>query len=208
MECVPNRRNRAVRNPGGRGRERNVHARNRKEKSAFLAGRRRDRARKRTFVGLIRIGEVYQGPCSGPRLLRIMTSLQGSNQGRSLRVALVVEDHPDTQSALAAHLEQHGWDVALASDGDTAVRIAHETKPALICLDLNLPNISGYDVCEQLRSDPTLEGAIILMMSARCSVDVHAYSLEAGADAYLPKPYDLDEVLLVVERLRARRSIA
>jgi two-component system chemotaxis response regulator CheY len=116
-------------------------------------------------------------------------------------MALVVEDHPDTQSALAAHLEQNGWDIALASDGDAAVRIAREKRPQLVCLDLNLPNISGYEVCERIRNDPRLEGTIILMMSARCSLDVRAYSLEAGADAYLPKPYDLDEVVLMVERL-------
>jgi DNA-binding response OmpR family regulator len=116
-------------------------------------------------------------------------------------VALVVEDHADTQSALAAHLAQHGWDVELASDGYAALRIVREMQPRLVCLDLNLPNISGYEVCEQIRGDAAVHDTIILMVSARCTVDVRAYSLEAGADAYLPKPYDLDELLIVVDRL-------
>jgi len=130
------------------------------------------------------------------------------DQGLRLRLALVVEDHPDTQSALAVHLEQLGWEVALASDGDEALRIAHERRPRLVCLDLNLPAISGYEVCEGIRSDPSLENAIVVMLSARSTVDVRAFSLEAGADVYLAKPYDPDELSAIVEQFcRARQGI-
>jgi DNA-binding response OmpR family regulator len=124
------------------------------------------------------------------------------------RLALVVEDHPDTQSALAAHLEQDGWKVEVASDGDDALRIAHDRRPELVCLDLNLPNICGYEVCERMRSDPALAATIIVMMSARSTLDVRAYSLEAGADAYLAKPYEPEELSATIEGFyRARRSL-
>src|SRR4051794_4740464 len=85
---------------------------------------------------------------------------------RRRRLVLVVEDHPDTQSALAAHLEEQGWEVAVASDGDSALRIARDRRPDLVCLDVNLPAMSGYDVCEQIRTDPALETAKVLMLSA------------------------------------------
>jgi DNA-binding response OmpR family regulator len=114
---------------------------------------------------------------------------------------LVVEDHPDTQSALAEHFEERGWNVAVASDGEAALRLARESPPDIVCLDLNLPNSSGYDVCEQMRADPTLETVIILMTSARSTLDVRAFALDAGADAYLSKPYKLDELVAVIERL-------
>src|SRR6266496_1372613 len=122
------------------------------------------------------------------------------------RLVLVVEDHPDTQFVLAEHLARAGWEVAVASDGDSALRIVRERHPEVVCLDLNLPNISGYDVCEQIRTDPNLDGVLILMTSARHTLDVRAHSLDAGADAYLPKPFDLDELTGAVEALCRSRS--
>ncbi|HEX9298078.1 MAG TPA: response regulator [Polyangiaceae bacterium] len=121
-------------------------------------------------------------------------------------LVLVVEDHPDMQSLIAEHFAQHGWDVARALDGETALRIARERLPELVCLDLNLPSISGYDVCEEIRTDPRLEGVIVVMTSARSGIDVRAHSLEAGADEYLQKPYDLDDLTSVVEQLCRQRA--
>jgi two-component system phosphate regulon response regulator PhoB len=128
-------------------------------------------------------------------------SRKGFTDRRRKGVVLVVEDHPDTLAALAEHLEQHGWTVVLATDGDAALRIAQETRPDLVCLDLNLPGVSGFDVCERLRADPVLKDVVILMTSARCTLDVHAYSLEAGADAYVAKPYDLDRLMFLLDHL-------
>ncbi len=125
---------------------------------------------------------------------------------RQTRMVLVVEDHPATQSALADVLTEQGWEVALAFDGETAIRLAREVHPAVVWLDLNLPTISGFDVCEQIRADPMLNDVSIVMTSARHSLDVRANSLEAGADAYLPKPYDVDELMRVVEHVCRSRN--
>jgi two-component system, OmpR family, phosphate regulon response regulator PhoB len=70
-----------------------------------------------------------------------------------------------------------------------------------VCLDLNLPRISGYDVCEQIRADVALKDISILITSARNSLDVRVFSLEAGADAYLTKPYGLKQLAGEIERL-------
>jgi two-component system phosphate regulon response regulator PhoB len=129
-----------------------------------------------------------------------------AGDGQTRRLVLIVEDDPDVQEAAAEHLTERGFEVVLASDGDTALQIVRERRPAIVYLDLNLPHISGYDVCEAVRTDPTLSDVAILMTSARGSIDVRAYSLEAGADAYLPKPYDLDELSDRIEELLAQRK--
>jgi DNA-binding response OmpR family regulator len=115
---------------------------------------------------------------------------------------LVVEDHPDTQSAVAEHLSESGFEVAVASDGLAALAMIRERRPTLVYLDLNLPHISGYDVCEQIRADPELEDVFILMTSARGTLDVRAHALEAGANAYVPKPYSLEQLVSHLERLK------
>jgi DNA-binding response OmpR family regulator len=128
-------------------------------------------------------------------------SRQRSTDGGRKGVILVVEDHPDTRAAVAEHLHQHGWAVAVASDGDAALRMARETRPDLVYLDLNLPGVSGFEVCESIRADPLLRDIVIVMTSARHTIDVRAYSLEAGADAYLAKPYDLDRLMSLLDDL-------
>ena len=122
------------------------------------------------------------------------------------RLVLVVEDDPDTQSMVAEHLAAEGFDVCLASDGEMALRVARERLPGVVCLDLNLPRTSGYDVCEQIRKDPALKDISILMTSARRSLDVRVFSIEAGADAYLTKPYGLDQLKHEIEQLFAVRE--
>src|SRR5215831_11737255 len=128
------------------------------------------------------------------------TSSRVPSQHARPRMILVVEDHPDTQSAVAIHLSMHGFEVLVASDGETALQLVRERRPSLVYIDLCLPHISGYEVCERLRADAELRGIIILMTSAGGMVDKEAHSLEAGADMYLPKPFDLDELREHIER--------
>jgi DNA-binding response OmpR family regulator len=112
-----------------------------------------------------------------------------------------VEDNPDIQSMVAEHLLEAGFDVCLAQDGEIAMQVIRERLPGVVCLDLNLPRISGYDVCEQIRADLTLKDISILITSARNSLDVRVFSLEAGADAYLIKPYAMKQLTDEIERL-------
>jgi DNA-binding response OmpR family regulator len=121
-------------------------------------------------------------------------------------LVLVVEDEPDIQSMVAEHLTKAGFDVCLAQDGERALQMIRERRPAVVCLDLNLPRISGYDVCEQIRADPATKDISILITSARNSFDVRVCSLEAGADAYLIKPYGMKQLTDEVERLFALRE--
>lgn len=121
--------------------------------------------------------------------------------GDPRRLILVVEDEPDIRSLVAEHLIAAGYDVCLASDGETAMQLVRERHPGLVCLDLNLPRISGYDVCEQIRTDAAGSDIAILMTSARNSLDIKVFSLEAGADAFLAKPYALKRLTDEIEEL-------
>ena len=110
---------------------------------------------------------------------------------------LVVDDEPMMVGFLRTGLRYEGFDVRAAADGDEALRVAAEFAPHLVVLDLMLPGTDGYEVCRRLRGDPDLG---ILMLTARDEVPDRIRGLELGADDYLVKPFDFDELL---SRLRA-----
>jgi two-component system, OmpR family, phosphate regulon response regulator PhoB len=117
------------------------------------------------------------------------------------QLVLIVEDHEDTQACVAQQLEDYGFEVLTASDGESAMRLMRERRPALVYLDMNLPNVSGYDVCEQIRTDPSLQDIPVVMTSAQTSVSVRASCIEAGADAFVPKPFQLDVFAEMIGRM-------
>jgi DNA-binding response OmpR family regulator len=138
-----------------------------------------------------------------PQSRETLALLPGKPVGRRV---LVVEDDPDTRELVSDHLRDEGFDVCIASDGETAMQMIRERLPEVVCLDLNLPRISGYDVCEQIRSDASISGVSILITSARNSLDVRVFSLEAGADAYLIKPFGLKHLTHEIEQLFELRA--
>jgi two-component system chemotaxis response regulator CheY len=130
-------------------------------------------------------------------------SMDGLRKGQ---LVLVVEDHEDTQTCVAQQLEDYGFEVATASDGESAMRLMRERRPALVYLDMNLPNVSGYDVCEQIRTDPMLQDIPVVMTSAQTSISVRASCMEAGADAFVPKPFQLDAFAKMIGRMVSRTA--
>ena len=120
------------------------------------------------------------------------------------QLVLVVEDHEDTQTCIAEQLADYGFEVLTASDGESALHLIRERRPALVYLDMNLPNVSGYDVCEQIRADPSLQSIPVVMTSAQTSVSVRAACIEAGADAFVPKPFHLDAFAEMLGRIVSR----
>ena len=109
--------------------------------------------------------------------------------------ALVVEDEPDIADLIKHALERDGgMDVQLVSSGDAAVRVATEFVPDLIILDLNLPAISGLEVCRLLRTRPLTKDVPIIMVTARGSESDRVVGLDSGADDYITKPFSLREL--------------
>ncbi len=117
------------------------------------------------------------------------------------RLVLLVDDEPSLCKQVSEHLMNLGFEVNTVTNGDDALSALRERRPDLLCLDLSLPRTSGYEVCEQIRNDPDLKDLVVLMTSERASIEARAYSFEAGADAYLNKPYTLDELAGEVQRL-------
>jgi DNA-binding response OmpR family regulator len=110
---------------------------------------------------------------------------------------LIVEDEKKLVTILKAYLEQAGFFVVTASDGQQALTVFRHEKPALVLLDLNLPVLDGLDVCRALRKE---SAAPIIMVTARVEETDRLVGLELGADDYISKPFSPREV---VARVRA-----
>src|SRR3954467_2499180 len=122
---------------------------------------------------------------------------------------LVVEDEADVASLIKHALERTGGaDVAIVSSGDAALQAVTERRPDLIILDLNLPSISGVEVCRILRSRPDEGHLPIIMLTARSSEDDMVFGLEQGADDYVTKPFSLRELTARVRAVLRRGPAA
>ena len=112
---------------------------------------------------------------------------------------LIVEDEESLQGALKLNLELEGYEVSCANNGLTAIMKVEEEYFDLILLDVMLPEIDGFDVCENIRLK-NIETPI-LMLSARTGSADRVTGLKRGADDYLTKPFNLEELLLRIEKL-------
>lgn len=105
---------------------------------------------------------------------------------------LVVEDELALREAVAYNLQQQGYTVITAEDGEQAISLAHSSQPDLILLDVMLPNVDGFEVCRILRKEMNMP---ILMLTARSSEIDRVLGLEMGADDYIVKPFSMRELL-------------
>ena len=117
---------------------------------------------------------------------------------------LVVDDEPDVARLLTFNLEQADFDTECAHSAADALLIAGRTHPAVIILDVMLPDLSGVEVCRRLRADDSLKGVGILMLTALGDDGDRIIGLEAGADDYVVKPFNVEEVVLRVRALARR----
>lgn len=119
---------------------------------------------------------------------------------------LVAEDDPVTARFVASLLEEKGYDVVMADDGESACRLARSTRPDVLLTDLVLPYRDGFDILRSLRADPELRDLRIILVSMRDREEDIVYALESGADDYVVKPFNARELLARVRKqLAARR---
>ncbi|MEZ0225854.1 MAG: response regulator transcription factor [Alphaproteobacteria bacterium] len=118
---------------------------------------------------------------------------------------LIAEDNPKMQSMLSSLLEKEGFETERAAGGKEALAKYREFSPDIICLDVMMDDLSGIDVCKEIRKAD--KKITIIMVTSKSSEADFAVGLEAGADAYVAKPYDLSDI---AGKLRgsARRCIA
>jgi two-component system alkaline phosphatase synthesis response regulator PhoP len=123
---------------------------------------------------------------------------------------LVVDDDPQIVRLLRASLEQAGYQVYVAYDGETALHVLRRERPDLVVLDLMLPDRDGWDVTRVMRSDATLVDTPIIMLTARVEHHERIVGLELGADDYVTKPFHPGEMLARIRAVlrRAQRGPA
>ena len=118
---------------------------------------------------------------------------------------LIAEDDPNTRTGLEEIISTEGYETHTAANGSEALKLFNEHQPDVVCLDIMMPDLSGYDVCKEIRKNHPLTG--ILFISAKSEEIDTVLGLELGADDYIVKPFGVKSV---IARIRAvtRRVIA
>jgi DNA-binding response OmpR family regulator len=114
---------------------------------------------------------------------------------------LVVDDDIQTTNLLEMLLSRKGYETISVNDSSLAVQVAKKTKPDLILLDLMMPDPDGFKVCRMLRADAHFIFMPILIITALDNTDSRIVAFGAGADGYLIKPYDIDELTATIKTL-------
>jgi CheY-like chemotaxis protein len=116
---------------------------------------------------------------------------------------LIVDDNPSNLEICHEILDGE-FEVVTALDGLEAIRIATQDLPQIILLDVMLPGIDGYETCRRLRQLPEMQRALIVIISAKAMPAERAEGFDAGADAYITKPFDESQLLAVVRSLESQ----
>lgn len=124
--------------------------------------------------------------------------VRGTEVSEQKKTVLVVDDDPEIRKLLTASMVRLGFEVSQASDGRSAIKQLAEKRPTLLCIDLMLPESSGYDVCEHVQKTAVLQGLPIIMISARTMPEDRAQAEELGVRVYLPKPFTQQELKVAV----------
>ena len=120
-------------------------------------------------------------------------------------VVLVADDDPDILTLVAFRLEQAGYEVLTAPDGEEAIRLALDRRPDLVVLDVRMPKLNGFEVTARLRGNENTSKMPIVLLSASVREASIAKGFEAGADDYLKKPFSPQELLARIEAVLGRR---
>ena len=119
---------------------------------------------------------------------------------------LIVDDEQDIVESLKFVLEAAGYNCYTAIDGEEGLRLAKEIIPDLIILDVMMPKINGYKISRLLKYDSKYKNIPILMITARSQEEDKLIGEETGADEYITKPFDLDDVLKQVEKYLGKEN--
>jgi len=116
-------------------------------------------------------------------------------------LVLCADDDEDILSLVTLRLERAGFEVARVGDGQAAIDAARERRPAVAVLDVMMPRRTGLEVLAELRADPGLRDLKVVLLSARVQQTDVERGVDAGADAYLAKPFRAQELVETVNRL-------
>jgi DNA-binding response OmpR family regulator len=114
---------------------------------------------------------------------------------------LIVEDEPDLRLLVAHNLREAGFAVRAVGTGAEALEAASSTVPAVVILDLGLPDLDGVEVCRRLRAEPALADLAVMMLTARDEMEDRVDGFTSGTDDYMGKPFDIGELVVRVRAL-------
>jgi DNA-binding response OmpR family regulator len=117
---------------------------------------------------------------------------------------LIAEDDPLLRPLLLATFRTSGLRLLTASEGTQALNLARSERPDLVLLDVGLPELDGYQVCRAIKADPGTAQIRVVMLTARAGPADQQLAAEAGADAFLTKPFSPAELLAAVQALMGR----
>jgi DNA-binding response OmpR family regulator len=123
-----------------------------------------------------------------------------------MATALIVEDHPDQAGLVARILRTRDFEPIIAEDGNSGLRMAREVLPDVLLLDLMLPDINGFDVCRQLRMERSTMLIPVVMLTALSDMQHRVHGFRVGANAYVAKPYGVDELFGAISAARSWRA--
>jgi len=118
---------------------------------------------------------------------------------------LIVDDEPNIVISLEYLVKREGYEAAIAPDGEAALAALAEQTPDLVVLDVMLPKMNGFELCERIRADPRWRDTKILMLTARGRETEVARGLRLGADAYVTKPFSTKDLVAQMNELLGMR---
>ncbi len=119
---------------------------------------------------------------------------------------LVVDDEPGTVRIVREQLEVSGFEVSVATDGEAGLTMAREIAPDLVVLDIMMPTMSGCQVCARLKADSALRRIPVVVLTARAQRQAYRESMQHGAEGYLTKPFEMEELLGTIRDLLQRAA--
>jgi len=114
---------------------------------------------------------------------------------------LLAEDHLDIQQLIAVQLQAHGFSVSLAGTGREAIEVAKTVRPDLVLMDMNMPELDGWQACCQFKQDEELQAIPIIALTAYALPADQARARQAGCDDYHPKPLNFEILLNQIRTL-------
>jgi DNA-binding response OmpR family regulator len=130
----------------------------------------------------------------------------GGGEGAAMHRILIVDDEPNIVLALELLMKKEGYEVHTVADGERAVQAAKELRPDLILLDIMMPKMDGYEVCQSIRSDALLKDVSIIMLTAKGREVEREKGMALGADHYITKPFSTRQVVMKVREILTAKS--
>ncbi len=119
---------------------------------------------------------------------------------------LIADDNHNIRTMLKMDLETAGYQVMEASNGEQALKLVREHRPDMVVLDVMMPGLDGFEVCSRIKMDQSLRGIPVIMLTAKASKEDRFLGRELGADEYITKPFDPEDLEKVIQRILESRK--